>query len=194
MSESDFDDPNELLLDIMHDDFRHKPATEVLERLYHVGILPEVQLEDVPEHVVAEVERNSADEKTQPPDVTGNVYPYWVPGTRMWLRWSKISDIRANVMLSLIANQVTNSPHVTVGTTITAALWNNIKRLTEEELEIFKIMQRLTDGAVYAEWIDGKRLLSAIPEGDGDKNRERLAKMASRGILEEHGEMWRAVK
>lgn len=83
-------------------------------------------------------------------------------------------------------------------TTAAATIWNNLRRLTDEELEVLRIMQRLTNGKIYTKWIRSDVLLNAIPAEDPDIDAayagDLLENMAKRGILREINGRWQVVK
>lgn len=115
---------------------------------------------------------------------------------RAWyLRWKRVSDVRMSTLLGLMANQVTQTPSVALTATVIAAFWNNIKRLSEEETFVLRTMQRLTENDVYKRWISQDDLIQALPDDTHPtKWLDLLASMQSRGILEDSGGLWRAVK
>jgi hypothetical protein len=62
-------------------------------------------------------------------------------------------------------------------------------------MAVFDVLRRLAQGgSIYKVWIAEDDLLDAMdPEVDLDARRRLLAKMKSRGLLEEGAGKWRAV-
>jgi hypothetical protein len=69
------------------------------------------------------------------------------------------------------------------------------RRLEEDERAVFALLDRLAfGGSKYKVWIDHDDLVKAMdPELDIDDRRRLLARMKSRGLLEEGAGKWRAV-
>ena len=112
-----------------------------------------------------------------------------------WLRLGKVSDIRMNVLFGLMANFLTNNPPLALTASVFAAFWNNVRRLSDEEIEVIAVLRRLLGNRLYSTWVVEQTLLDALPPDDKvPSTRNLLATMASRGILENEGGMWRAVK
>lgn len=125
-------------------------------------------------------------------EVGGRNY-YRVPGSQYWIKWSDIKGHKVAVLVGLALAALTFSPPIGVAAGSLTSIFNSVKRLSDEELEIFLIMMRLTDGDVYNRYLTTDELLAAIPDDRGEKhNRELLATMRERGFLTESAGVWRA--
>lgn len=115
--------------------------------------------------------------------------------TAIFLRVKEVTQLRTAVTAGLIANLLMHSPPIALGASVLAALWDNVRHLSERELEVLRTMTHLTRGRPYKSWIEQEQLLHAMPppmKGEGD-NLDTLIRMQSRGLLEETAGRWRAV-
>jgi hypothetical protein len=166
----------------------HLPPKVTLSFFCHMDILPELD-----ENGVAFVAEHNLESEEMLSDPSSSHYR--LLNTKVWVRWSKVSDIRVSALLGAISTYFTHSAPLAVSTSVIAALWNNIRRMSDEEVEMFLVMQRLSGQKVYEKWLHTDTILAAIPDDLGEThNRELLSSMASRGFLEESGGLWRAVK
>jgi hypothetical protein len=115
--------------------------------------------------------------------------------TSFYIRLEAISNLKVSILMALIAELLTGNPWVSVTASVVTALWDNIRWLTNEELEVVKAMQMVSAGRVYTTWLALDDIVSALPaEGDRQTYLVLLASMKSRGILEEGAGMWRALR
>lgn len=107
----------------------------------------------------------------------------------------QIRDLRATLLFGIGANLLTGSLPLSVLAASAASLWNNVKLLNAEELELLLILERATNQNPYSSWVSFGELSTCTPdELNGRTLLELLGSMQSRGILEEAGGLWRAVK
>lgn len=115
--------------------------------------------------------------------------------TVIFIRVKAVTQLRTAVFAALVANQLMHNPQVAVGASIVAALWDNIRRLSERELEVIRTMTHLAGGRPYKHWIEQEHLERAMPpavDGEVDKL-DTLISMESRGLLEESAGRWRLI-
>lgn len=94
-----------------------------------------------------------------------------------------------------MASLLTQSVPVALGIFILTSVIVNTRRLTDQQLEVFLILQRLTDDRVYKQWVDLDLILRSLPDDQTKRQKlELLSDMKSSGFLEESAGLWRAVK
>jgi hypothetical protein len=115
-----------------------------------------------------------------------------VPRTRIYIRMRAISKARFAVIAGLCAALSFQNAPIGVATAAVAAIFENVKSLADEEVEMLAKLQRLANGKAYSSWIPESELINSWPEDDALDPRTILASLASRGILEQGAGMWRA--
>jgi hypothetical protein len=82
------------------------------------------------------------------------------------------------------------------GAVIASELAQRYRHLSEDERTVFDLLTRLAQGGdICLVWIDEDKLLDAMdPALDREDGRRLLARMKSRGLLEEGAGEWRAVR
>ena len=74
-----------------------------------------------------------------------------------------------------------------------AAALDRVRILKDDELEVFDVIRKLSFGKVYRVWVNEDRLIELLAGDDPEGARRTLARMKSRGILEEGAGIWRAI-
>jgi hypothetical protein len=78
---------------------------------------------------------------------------------------------------------------------VLAAAADRVHILKDDELQVLGVMLVLSYGRIYKVSVDEDELIKALRDsGDIDDRRRLLARMKSRGILEEGAGRWRAVR
>jgi hypothetical protein len=99
-----------------------------------------------------------------------------------------------SVTAGLMVDLLTRRPPLAVGVSVATAVWDNVRRLTDE-LEVVHVMQTLSGDRAYANWLPLNDIVAAMPaERRRDEAPELDAGMQSRGLLEQAAGMYRAVR
>jgi hypothetical protein len=69
-----------------------------------------------------------------------------------------------------------------------------VRILKDDELEVLDVMRDLSYGRIYKVWVDEDEFIELLPSDDPEEAKRTLARMKSRGILEEGAEKWRAIR
>ena len=130
--------------------------------------------------------------------IAPDTYPYSMFGqvgsTKMYMRVSRVKDPLISCFAGLLAFVCVQSPPIAVSVGLAREIWSRVKRLTDEEVELLAIMSRMTNNRPYERWLAIEALQARMPDDQGEiHQRELLASMKGRGILEESAGLWRAV-
>jgi hypothetical protein len=161
-------------------------ADLVIKRMQQLALLP-----DLPQP-----SQSSSSGSSRGIDATVRHLPLLTTG--YFINVGEAKKVRAAVMLGAAAALAFQSSTIGAFTTAAAAIWNNIKRMTDEELEVIRIMQRLTEGKIYTTWLPTQLLVHAIPAENPDIDviytGHILENMVKRGILREVNGKWQVVR
>ena len=115
--------------------------------------------------------------------------------TNVYIRLREIKRLRLSVIAGLLANLATSSPSTAVAVSTAVALWDNVTRLTDAEVEVIHVMQRLSDGHVYETWLSTEDVVKRLPpDGPIEDRLALLASLKSKNVLEEAASLWRVIK
>jgi hypothetical protein len=74
-------------------------------------------------------------------------------------------------------------------------LWDSVRRLSQDELDVIHAMQRLTENKIYTKWLELDVILDALPDDHSRSHyQETIAKLKTQEILEEAAGLWRGVR
>lgn len=109
----------------------------------------------------------------------------------------RLKDARAlelETAVAILSQIAAHDIRVGAAVGLLAAALDRVRILSDEEMEVFGVMQKLSFGKIYRVWVDEADIIEALPSDRGDDTHKRtLANMKSRGILEEGAGKWPAV-
>jgi hypothetical protein len=117
-----------------------------------------------------------------------------VGNTSTFIKLGNLRSLKTSIVVGLLVNLASHSLPASLASSISAALVERTKRLTESEKEVFRTMRKLAAGSPYSVWLSQDVIVSALdPDKTRDDHLRLLANMKSRGLLEEGAGKWRAV-
>jgi hypothetical protein len=119
-----------------------------------------------------------------------------IPGTNHFVRIGDWRNPAITTSAAAMPDLVGHHVPFAAGAVIAAELAQRYKHLSEDERTVFDLLTRLAQGGdICLVWIDEDRLLNAMdPALEREDRRRLLARMKSRGLLEEGAGEWRAVR
>jgi hypothetical protein len=88
---------------------------------------------------------------------------------------------------------VAHDPTMGVVVGLVSTALDRVRLLKEKELEVIEAMQRRSFRRIYDVWVDEDELIRKLPGSDTEAHRRTLARMKSKGFLEEGAGKWRTV-
>ena len=114
--------------------------------------------------------------------------------TNIYIKLREIKRLKVSVVAGLRANLVTHSAPVAVSTTVAMTLWDNVKKLSGDEVELIQVLQRVTGNQAYTKWVMQDEVLSEMRDDLRPLGLELLASLKTKGIFEEAAGQWRVVR
>jgi hypothetical protein len=101
--------------------------------------------------------------------------------------------LQVTIAAALAADMMAHDATMTTTAAILAAVLDRVRILRDDELEVFDVLRRLSFGKIYRVWVNEDELIELLAGDDPEEAKRTLARMKSRGILEEGAGKWRAV-
>jgi hypothetical protein len=113
---------------------------------------------------------------------------------RLNIKLSDTRGLKLTIAAAIAANLMAHDATMETAAIVLAAAADRVRILKDDELEVFDVMLDLSYGRIYKVWVGEAKLIQALSSnGDTDDRRRLLARMKSKGILEEGAGRWRAV-
>jgi hypothetical protein len=110
----------------------------------------------------------------------------------------KLSDTRGlklTIAAAIGAELIARDAAMDTAVLVLAAAADRVHILKDDELQVLGVMFNLSYGRIYKVSVDEDELIKALRDsGDTADRRRLLARMKSKGILEEGAGRWRAVR
>jgi hypothetical protein len=117
-----------------------------------------------------------------------------IPRTTVNIRLKDARALELETAVAILSQIAAHDIRVGAAVGLLAAALDRVRILSDEEMEVFGVMQKLSFGKIYRVWVDEADIIEALPSDRGDDTHKRtLANMKSRGILEEGAGKWPAV-
>jgi hypothetical protein len=113
---------------------------------------------------------------------------------RLNIKLSGARGLKLTVATAIVADLMAHDASMGTAAVVLAAAADRMQILKDDELQVLDVIVDLSYGRIYKVWVDEEKLIKALGgNGDTDDRRRLLARMKSRGILEEAAGRWRAV-
>jgi hypothetical protein len=117
-----------------------------------------------------------------------------VPGTSLSVKLSEIRGLSLTITAALLADIAAQDASMAAAVGLVAAALDRVRILKDDELEVLDVLRKLSFGKIYRVWVNEDELIERLAGDDPEEAKRTLARMKSRGILEEGAEKWRAVQ
>lgn len=115
------------------------------------------------------------------------------PRSSVFVNLSNGRGLSFAIAAALLSDIVAQDPSMGVAVGLVSAALDRVRLLKEDELEVIEAMQRLSFRRIYDVWVDEDLLIRGLPGSDMEEHRRTLARMKSKGFLEEGAGKWRTV-
>jgi hypothetical protein len=116
-----------------------------------------------------------------------------VPGTSLSVKLGEIRGLSLTIAAALLADIAAKDVSMAAAVGLVAAALDRVRILKDDELEVLDVLRKLSFGKIYWVWVNEDRLIESVAGDDPEEARRTLARMKSKGILEEGAGKWRAV-
>jgi hypothetical protein len=116
-----------------------------------------------------------------------------IPRTSLFVNLSNSRGLSFTIAAALLSDIVAHDPTKGVVVGLVSAALDRVRLLKEKELEVIEAMQRRSFRRIYDVWVDEDELIRKLPGSDTEAHRRTLARMKSKGFLEEGAGKWRTV-
>ena len=114
---------------------------------------------------------------------------------RLNIKLSDSRGLKLTIAAAIAAELIAHDMAMDTAVLVLAAAADRVHILKDDELQVLGVMLVLSYGRIYKVSVDEDELIKALRDsGDIDDRRRLLARMKSRGILEEGAGRWRAVR
>ena len=113
---------------------------------------------------------------------------------RLNITLSDTRGLKLTIAAAIAAELIAHDAAMDSAVLVLAAAADRVHILKDDELQVLGVMLDLSYGRIYKVWVGEDQLIEALSgNGDTDDRRRVLARMKSRGILEEGAGIWRAI-
>lgn len=149
--------------------------------------------------LLVEVVRSRADRAeilTEIPHVSPGMISLPVPRTRIYVHVRQLGEPAVAAFVAVTAHLLVDSPTATISPGLAAALWGNAGRLTQDELEVFKVVFRLANDTSeqVKGWVAQEDIVNVLSPNHPRGIDATLASLKSRGLVEQRGALWREIR
>jgi hypothetical protein len=116
-----------------------------------------------------------------------------IPRTSLFVNLSNSRGLSFTIAAALLSDIVAHDPTMGVVVGLVSTALDRVRLLKEKELEVIEAMQRRSFRRIYDVWVDEDELIRKLPGSDTEAHRRTLARMKSKGFLEEGAGKWRTV-
>ena len=133
---------------------------------------------------------------TEIPRVSPGMISLPIPRTRIYVQVRQLGKPAVAAFVAVTARLLVDSPAATFSAGLAAALWGNIGRLTQDELEVFAVVFRLANDTSeqLTGWVAQEDILSGLPPNYPRCLEATLASLKSRGLVEQRDALWHEIR
>lgn len=133
---------------------------------------------------------------TEIPRVSPGMISLPIPRTRIYVQVRQLDKTTVAAFVAVTAHLLVDAPAATISAGLAAALWGNVGRLTQDELEVFEVVFRLANNtsAQLKGWVAQEDIFNELSPNHPRGIEATLASLKSRGLVEQRGALWREIR